>query len=258
MIDRDVPSELQGFAVDESYGPQGRIGLITVGSTLETPLYEFYILVPRGVALVARHMQIRTVDLASADRALSSLTTTAEELRHYSVDCVVVLGGPMAYLEGEPLTRAEEIRSSVESAAGVKTIFEWTASMDALHHLGVESVAVATPFVDHNNQRLAKAMALNRFDVRAISGAGLEGNPDFTVQHLRTCMDTASRALELAGEVDALFIACPRWPVLPLVEEIEARFGLPVVASNQSWVWALKQEMGPSFPVVPIGRLLAA
>src|SRR5690606_20217547 len=125
-------------------------------------------MVPKGVAVVSRHMQIRTVDRDSTGRALHDLAVAAEELAHYSVDVVVVLGGPVAYMDPDPLATAERIRSTVERASGARTIFEWTASMSALRSLGLESLAVATPFVEANNRQLAAAMTADGFVVKTI------------------------------------------------------------------------------------------
>ena len=66
----------------------------------------------------------------------------------------------------------------------------------------------------------------------------------------------SKQALNEAGRLDGIYLPCPQFPVLDVVEEIETDLGIPTVPHLASEVWAALRSMGIHRPVKGFGKLL--
>lgn len=237
-----------------SYGWKARIGFITVASTIETPLYELYLMAPAGIAFVSAGLGIRKVTADAVDAAWASVLEGAREVAAYHIDHLIISGAPLAYFRGHGADR--ELIQRVEGASQVPTTFELTATIDGLRVLNATRIAIATPFADATNERLRRFFEEEGFLVSAIVGLGYDSNPDITRLSLERTYQCARAAWSRDKSVDAIYISCPRWPVSPIIEPLEHDLGIPVVASMQSALWDSLQRLGLKASIPGYGRLL--
>jgi len=87
-------------------------------------------------------------------------------------------------------------------------------------------------------------------------GAGLERNVDFARQPSWVSYQLAREVVREAPEVDGVYIACPRWPVVDIVQALEADTGKPVVAAAAAMMWGALQLLGIGDPPPGFGRLM--
>jgi maleate isomerase len=59
-----------------------------------------------------------------------------------------------------------------------------------------------------------------------------------------------------APDVDGVYIACPRWPVVDIVEALETDIRKPVVAGVTAMMWHCLRLIGLGDPPRGYGRLL--
>jgi len=136
-----------------NYGWRARIGFITPSNTLETPAYEFYLMAPEGVTLVGACLSVNELTPEAIETAQQQVEKVAKGVAAYSVDYLVVGGGPLAYIKGG---RGDDrtLGRRVSLASGVTAVSEMTATVDALRSFGARRIAVATPFHVHLRQNL--------------------------------------------------------------------------------------------------------
>jgi maleate cis-trans isomerase len=153
------------------------------------------------------------------------------------------------------MSSEEEARlvGRVEAKTGSRFITAAGAVLQALHHLGVRRLALATPYAEEISQRGKKYLEAHGFEV---AGYG-------RLQNVRNIYEeTAERAYRLARSVDtdqaeAVFISGTGLPTLPVLDMLEHDLGKPVLSSATAMMWlALRTaRIGQSIP--GYGRLLA-
>jgi maleate isomerase len=126
------------------------------------------------------------------------------------------------------------------------------ALIDALAVLGVNRIAIATPYVEPVTRRLVGFLAENGVRTVSCEGLGLLGN---------IWRVTYAQVVEIVRAADtdaaeALFISCTNVPTYDLIEPLEQALGKPVLTANQVTMWAALRAMGRE--AVGGGRLLAA
>jgi maleate isomerase len=138
---------------------------------------------------------------------------------------------------------------------GVPAITPSLALLGAAAALGLRRIAVLTPYLPQTTVPLLDFFDASGLEVVAARCMGVEDDRDMARIDPDSVRDAAIAADHPAAE--ALFLSCTALPALPLVEEIEARIGKPVLTSNQVCAWAMLQLAGLA-PARPVGRLFAA
>ncbi|MEJ3656790.1 Asp/Glu racemase [Actinomycetes bacterium KLBMP 9759] len=126
------------------------------------------------------------------------------------------------------------------------------ALIDALALLGVNRLAIATPYVDSVTSRLVGYLAEHRVRTVSSEGLGLLGNI-WRVTYAEVI--NIVRAAD-TDDAEALFISCTNLPTYDLIEPLEAALGKPVLTANQVTMWAALRAMGRT--AIGSGTLLQA
>lgn len=183
---------------------------------------------------------------------VSQLPELATGLAHAGVGTVAFACTSASFFEGPDSD--QRVIDALADAAGVPGVATATAVADALRHLDVKRVAVATPYVRWVYEREAAFLEARGFVVNAIIGLDRTGGTDIS-----GITDDEIRAL--VAEVDspaaeAIFVSCTDLPAVHLVPELERRHAKPVVTSNQAAFWACREHLGLG-ATEGQGRLLA-
>ncbi|MFC5950813.1 Asp/Glu racemase [Pseudonocardia lutea] len=124
------------------------------------------------------------------------------------------------------------------------------ALVDALHLLGVQNLAIATPYIAAVTDRLVGYLADSGIATVASEGLGLLGNIwRVGYEQVVSIVKAVDRP-----EADALFISCTNLPTYDIIEPLEAALGKPVITANQVTMWASLRAIGRQ--AVGGGRLL--
>ena len=175
----------------------------------------------------------------------------AQLLAHARVDAVCYGCTAGGFLKGPAYDAA--LAAEVTKTTGIPATVTSAAVVDALRHLGVRRVSVASPYEAWLNAKLQDYLKASGFDVVAIAGFG-------TQEHGRcTPEETFRLALGVdRPDAEGIFISCTNFRTLEIIEGLERERGKPVVSSNTASMWKLLRLAGIAEPLAGTGRLLAA
>jgi len=236
------------------YGWRARIGFINPSSTLDTTIYDFCRMAPPGVNMVGTNMGIRMLSDQDIARALEELDRVAQTYRKDKVDIVVLGGSPPVILGG--IGSEKKLAERMEKASGTQATTSQAAAVVALKALGVKSVAVASPFDEHQNGKLKEYLEASGFKVPAVGGVGalLE---DIAFLPTEKCYKLALDVVNQAkGQANGIYLPCAQWPhAVENIAVLEQDTGLPVVTSLQGMLWYCLRKLGIREQIKGFGRL---
>jgi maleate isomerase len=235
-----------------------RLGFIELSTSLAMSA-EVPAALPAGVhALMTRlRLPAGEVSAAALGRMVESdrLEEASRELADGGAAVVAFACTTGSLLRGVGFDR--ELAERMQSASGVRATTTATALLAALSALGARSVAVATPYPDELNDLEARFLEAQGFAVRALRGLGIGSDPDIArVPYART-WELALAAAGDAPDADVLFLSCTNLPTLPLLDELEAELGRPVISSVAVTVWHALVLAGVRPAATGAGSLLA-
>ncbi|MFB7922071.1 hypothetical protein [Streptomyces sp. NPDC056081] len=140
-----------------------------------------------------------------------------DSLSHVPLDAVMLACTSAGFTEGPPLP------------GDVCTAFD--ALLQALTEAAVARVVLVTPYPAPVTEAEATAFAEAGIEVLAHASLGLaDGYPEVTPDQVLALVEQLPQAaVEAAG---AVVLSCTGWHTLPVVAELEHRFGKPVLSSN--------------------------
>lgn len=184
--------------------------------------------------------------MSDIDRACGDLATCAVDLVAYG--CT---SGSMA-------CPADRLLGRMREASGVEGISTAGAILAAVNALGVNRIAMATPYTDETNAHEARYLEEHGIGVVAASGLGLNA----TLEKIQQISRVAPQAVfEHALAVDrpeaqALLICCTDFNTVDAIEPLEEALGKPVVTSNAATLWASLRALEIEDRIEGCGRLL--
>ncbi|MGB3314297.1 MAG: ectoine utilization protein EutA, partial [Albidovulum sp.] len=150
----------------------------------------------------------------------------------------------------------EAVTAAIHAARpGVPVVTPTGATRAAFRALGVQRIAILTPYLVKTSQPMAAYFTRHGLDVTRLHCLGMEDDREMA-RVSRDTIVSAAIAVDTA-EAEALFISCTALPALGAVAEIEARTGKPVVTSNQASIWAMLRHAGLGDTIEGYGRLFS-
>ena len=242
-----------------------KLGVITPLDPDETPgkaTAEFELLKPTECLLDVAFQRVPVAEdgsqLPIGVRFVTELGTDPqlEELaRHLSESgsAAIAYSCTSASFVGGPIF-AQNQADRLSSAAGVVCTNTSLAVKEALAALGIERVAVATPYVDELNERLVSFLSASGFSVASLVSLRR------AYAHSTTPTDRiigAARVAALESEAEGIFIACTGQKVGAELAGLEVELGIPVITANQATLWHVGNLAGMS-PAAGPGTLYSA
>jgi maleate isomerase len=220
------------------YGTKLKIGLLIPSSntTMEPDLYS---MAPDGITIHSTRMKLNDVTPEALYDMAKDVEKGADLLSSADMD-VIIYGCTSGSLIGG-VEWEEELVKKIRNKSGIDTISTGHAVMEALDVLGGGEIGVATPYVRDINILEKRFLESHGFDVPSIKGLGLTNNLEIGRIPENIMKDLV---LEIATDVDIIFISCTNLPVIHIIDEIEDREGVPVVTSNQASLWAVLKGRG--------------
>jgi maleate isomerase len=147
----------------------------------------------------------------------------------------------------------QQLISRIEQATNIPATTTATAVIGACKELGVNKVALATPYHEEINQVEKEFLEAHGIKVVKIKGLGLFGEalrstPIETAYHLAHEVNTP--------QAEAVFISCTGFKTITVIERLEAELKKPVFSSNTATMWDVAQRLGiSSEPIKGYGQL---
>lgn len=249
------------------YGTK-RLGLITPSgnTTMED---DFHRWMPTDVKLhVARIsgdllsdeqkriLSDESIELESLQAMGNNIHIPAKDLSDATVDVIGFGCTGASFLNGPGYDR--DISDRIETASGgIKAVVAATAVVDSLNYLGVENIAICSPYTDSLNQRLVRYYSLSGFNIVNFAS-------DNRLDSAYRSYDSAFQmVIELAlgvncEEAEAIFISCTAFEGAgEAIQYIEANTDKPVVTSNQAVLWRCMQAMDINIEIPEAGSLFS-
>ena len=198
-------------------------------------------------------------------RVVFANPTTPENLRAMGprlteAAALIAPGVPLAALcfgctSGSAILGDDSVAKAFAAARpGVPAITPTSALLAAAGFFGIRRIAVLTPYLPQTTMPLVECFEGGGLSV--VSGRCLGLADDRDMARILPEDLVAGAVAADAPDAEAIFLSCTALPALPVIEEIEARVGKPVFASNQVCAWAMLRTAGLT-PAAPVGRLFA-
>lgn len=235
------------------YGWRARIGFINPSMTAETMLQEFPMVAPPGVALVVTNLAIQHLVRDDIGKSLDLLKAAAAELARAKVSVIVLGGSPPITYGGVGFDK--EIARQIAEVTSIPGTTSQTGAVEALRSLGVQKVAIASPFAEDQNLLLKKFLEDSGFRVVAVKGLAIP-LIDIGRMTASASYQLAKQAFSGASDAEGIYMPCAQMPTFRNVAPLERDLGVPVVTSFQGMLWHVFDKLGIHEPIHGYGRLL--
>lgn len=185
-----------------------------------------YVTVPVGLELayaVNSHVAVR--------QAVLELVATTPRVVAYLCSSGSFING----LQGERQLRDELVAAGIPCAVTTSG-----AMLEALEHLGISRVAIATPYVSELSDRLESFLGEAGVETVGSAHLGLPGGI------WRVPYDGVADLVRAADhrDAEAVFVSCTNLPTYDVIAPLERELGKPVLTANQVTMWAALRVLG--------------
>lgn len=200
-----------------------------------------------GLPEVSAHFgRFKVTEIALSKQALgqfddSEILRAAELLSHARLHCIGWNGTSASWLGFD---RDERLCSRITQATGIPACTSVLALNEIFRATGVERFGLVTPYLDDVQQAIVENYRKAGYDCVAERHLGLQDNFSFSevgADQLRAMVRDVARA-----KPQAITILCTNLRGAPLVEALEAEFGIPIYDSIATVVWKSLKLAGAS------------
>jgi maleate cis-trans isomerase len=211
-------------------------------------------MLPDDVRLAVLSLGVGRLTPEQLERAHEQILDKVEVLDREGVDVINVGGSPVVTAYG----MAGHARLVEEIGARVSRPFVTAlqAELEGLRAVGGTRVAVASPYPIAQTERRLGILTGEGFVVAGHESLDIERNREIAMLDPGAVADLAVRVALAADRPDVVYLPCGSLPAPSVLDDIEARTGLPAVACAQAQVAACLRRVGYATPIEGYGRLL--
>ena len=211
-------------------------------------------MLPPDVKLAVLSLGVGKLTPEQLELAHSQILDKVDVLEREGVDVINVGGSPVVTAYG----MAGHARLVEEIAARVTRPFitALQCELEGIRAVGATRVAIASPYPVAQTQRRVAILEEEGFQVVGADSLDIERNRDIATLDPAVVVEQAVRVVEASDGAQTVYLPCGSLPVISVIEEIESRTGLPVVACAQAQVAACLKLMNYPTPIEGFGRLL--
>ena len=225
-----------------------KIGFIKPGAG-NTHYDEFAAMIPPGIDLEMVELGVlRTALTDFAGRADAILERAVTQTRESGWQGVIIPGAPVE-------VQNPGLRARLAEALDVPFTTALGAGENALRAFGASRILLLTPFDAYMNSLVVPHLTAAGFDVQ-LADLGFNSEQEAVDLDASVVFDMARGAVAAADGVQALYFQGAVLNPLPVIDEMEAEFGLPIVASNPAMLWSVASQLGGTFSIPDKGRLV--
>ena len=243
---------MKAVSLYHPYGWKAKIGLILPSTnTINEP--EFWRMAPPGVTIhTSRVLLLGKATEESYFKMASAIDRTAEELATAEVDIVAY-----GCTSGSIICPLPQLLKQMSDQTNTPAVVTAAAVVAALRALGVQRVALGTPYMDFVNQAEVKFLEDYGFKVTAMHGLQLGETQEERRGIGKVPPEAVFRLARLIDrpEAQAIFLSCTNLASIDVIAEIEQELGKPVVTSNQACLWACLRMLGIRTAITGFGHL---
>ncbi|MEW2916994.1 aspartate/glutamate racemase family protein [Ruegeria sp. ANG10] len=222
-------------ADDPAASPMGLIVLQT-DETIEPEFNAYFAdrTCPIYVSRIPSGTEVTTDTLAQMERALPAAADLLPKIRPYKV---VGYGCTSA----SSVIGSEQVERMVQETCNTAVVTNpLRAASACAAHLGVSKFALLSPYIEDVNEPLRRAFAENGVSMDVFGSFG-EAEESKVVRISRRSVVDAALKLGADSSVEAIFLSCTNLRTFDAIPEIQERLGKPVLSSNQSLAWHMRE-----------------
>jgi len=195
--------------------------------------------------------------LESILAALPEVLVAARMLGRTGASCVCMTGTPFGWTGCADEAEMRARNELVSSVAGCPAFLVGPAIIDALRALGVGRVAVYAPYYTESwrlmTSGILKACGIEVTSIMSVDELGLaKGGVKVADSEAVSGPEILAQSLDIIHrsnpDAEALLITGASVRSVSLTEQLEARLGVPVLASDSALYWQLCKHLGLPFP----------
>ena len=228
-----------------------QIGLVVLQSD-ETIESDFRQLIPQEVELFVSRVpsapEVTSETLASMEAHLGQAASLFPQAARFET---IGYGCTSGSAQIGPARVAELIAAETDTGSVTNPL---TALVAACRHLGITRLGMLSPYIAQVSERLQTALA-DEGITTPVFGSFDVAEEARVVRIDAPSIIAAAEGLAKQGGIDALFLSCTNLRTLGVITPLEARLGLPVLASNQVLAWHMLQNANLPAPKAAAGRL---
>lgn len=194
---------------------------------------------PMYVTRIPSGLEVTPNSLSEMQKHLPAAADLLPKARSYSV---VGYGCTSA----SSIIGSEEVERLVQTTCDVKTVTNpLRAAVACASHLGISKLALLSPYIEDVNVHLRARFAENGLSTD-VFGTFAVSEEAKVVRIAQTSIIEAAVQLGRDPSVEGVFLSCTNLRTIDAIPEIERRLGKPVLSSNQSLAWHIKQLVAES------------
>lgn len=226
-----------------------RIGLLVPSSnTIMEP--DFYKMAPKGVTIHSARMKLLDFNEKALINIVDDVEREVELLASANVEVIIYGCSTCSLIGGVDWEKILVNQLIFETNIKVFTVNQ--AVVEAIRKFNGRKIGIVTPYGERLSRLEQDYLIANGLKVSACSGLGLHNPHDIAKVEKEKIMKQIEKAAN--SNCDVIYVGCTNLPVVELIEEIETKWGMPVVTSNQAAIWfALK-----GYNIVGFGKLFSA
>ena len=217
-----------------------RVGIIEVSSSLALTEEASQALGPSILPVFARIRLPGFEVSAAAIRgmlATDALETAVLQLADARVEVIMFGCTSACFVDGPDANAA--ITARMVAVSGVRCSTTATAVSVALTHMGVNKLALGTPYPSEVNDAEREWLTSLGYDVVSLVGLGLGSDLEIGSLHPHEVVALARRSANASAE--ALFLSCTNVRTIDLLPRLSRELGVPVLSSNSATFSNLRQ-----------------
>jgi maleate isomerase len=240
---------------EQPFGWRKRIGLLSP-TVIETAAYDFYRVAPDGVSMCATTSNIDHWNKENFQQhVIDPLVTAVKYLASRHVDYIVHCGMPVVTTRGKGFE--EELVQQITDSTGLPATTSIRSAIRALAHLGIEEVAVLSPYPQEIHRSALDFLQASGFHVVA------DHTMDVVFKQLQDVTPAqiaaaAKRLLASTPSADGIYVPCNQWSGADAAPLIEKECGVPVVTGAHADYWEAFRSLGIHDRIEGHGRLMAS
>ena len=234
-----------------TYGRVAKIGVIVPPNNLANEV-EFHAMAPKGVTSHFTRLPIHLDTSEAGQKFFFSELEGATKLIAQAGPDVVLYSCTVSSI----LFDANEICARMRKVAGVPAVTTAPSLVAAFKRLGGKKIALVTPYDEPITMHEKELLEHEGFDVTSVVFHGFGPKDFINLKNLgpQDAIDLVARAVP--EKADIIFISCADFACAEAIEEIERKYGKPVVTSVQASLWSALRAAGRMEPIPGYGRLL--
>ncbi len=231
----------------DRFGPRGTVAIIIpLQNANMQPEYEA--MRPDGI-----NNQIYRFDISAHDKASDAILDAVPGCLLCWPD--VIIGGVSLEMHAWSRAQQDNFRAAFAAQAqGTPTVLATDATEAALTAIGAKRIGVLAPMSAENSKSAQAYYEAAGFEVPYATSLGVKKSEEIinvTVDQIHAGFDEINH-----DDVDTLLHVGGALGIVALIEDLEARYGKPIVSVNAATYWYALRRHGIPDPMAGFGRLL--